>query len=304
MRQAIDELLNRSGCVASRAELLRVVTRAQLDDEIRRRHLVAVFPRAYARPWDADLECVQRRAALASVGGEVALSHLTALRMHRLPVPTAEPLHVTAFQPRHPRGVRDQLIVHRTLLPLNAAEVDELPVVRPVTAVATSWPLLQGADQRAPAIVGARMGIVSPFELSRTAERMWWLAQRSGLLSLAAALAAGVESELELWGYSDVFAVPGLDHVRRQVRVAGRIASYRLDMAYVHERVAVELDGRRYHASTAQWERDIARDLDLATQGWQTVRLSHQRLTSDPEGCRRDVLAVLAHQARSRGLAS
>ncbi|WP_408649774.1 hypothetical protein [Jatrophihabitans sp.] len=55
----------------------------------------------------------------------------------------------------------------------------------------------------------------------------------------------------------------------------------------------MELDGRAYHAAPEQWERDIGRDVELATLGWQTIRLSHARLTRDVPGCRRDVLAVL-----------
>jgi len=70
-------------------------------------------------------------------------------------------------------------------------------------------------------------------------------------------------------------------------------------MLYEAERLIVELDGRRFHASAGQWERDIARDLALAKIGWQTVRLSHRRLTSDVDGCRRDVLAVLATRRRA-----
>jgi very-short-patch-repair endonuclease len=122
---------------------------------------------------------------------------------------------------------------------------------------------------------------------------------RQQLLELTDLLAAGCESELEIWGYIEVFDVPGLRHAVRQLPVRAGGRTYRLDMAYPDARVAVELDGRSYHASPEQWERDIRRDLALATVGWQTIRLSHERLTTDPAGCRRDVLRVLAtrHQA-------
>jgi hypothetical protein len=105
MRKEIDELLAIQECVASRAELVRRVGRIAVDHEIRLGHLVAVFPRAYARPWYADDRSAAERAALVSVGGDVAISHLSALRRLGLPVPSDVPLHVTAFQPRHPRGV-------------------------------------------------------------------------------------------------------------------------------------------------------------------------------------------------------
>jgi very-short-patch-repair endonuclease len=193
--------------------------------------------------------------------------------------------------------------VHRTLLPLDARLVAGLATVRPETAALTSWPLLRGADQRAPVIEGARRRLFAPRVLMGLAEKMTWLRGMRDLRLLVGQLVAGCESELELWGYTGVFAVPGLRHAIRQrpVRIGDR--TFRLDLAFEEERVAVELDGRAFHAERDQWERDIARDLALATAGWQTVRLSHRRLTQDVEGCRRDVLAVLAARRRSPVLA-
>ena len=300
MRVELEALLDDNGRVASRGDLLAVLSRSALDDEIRRGHLVAVFPRAYARPWDADLPAVRERAALASVGGEVALSHLTGLGAWKLPVPSA-PVHVTAYQPRHPRGVRGELVVHRTLLPLRARECNGLPVVRPVLAVVNSWPLLTRHAQRAPVIEAVRRRLCP--EIMAVAQSSYWIAGIRQLRELVGQLLAGCESELELWGYLSVFDVDGLRHATRQKVVHVSACTYRLDMAYELERVVVELDGRAYHASTAQWERDIARDLALATVGWQTVRLSHSRLTNDVPGCRRDVLAVLAARRPRLGLA-
>jgi very-short-patch-repair endonuclease len=294
MRESIDRLLQAGSGVAAREQFVRAVGRASFDDEVRRGQLTAVFPRAYARPWDADQPDVRRRAALVSVGGDAALSHLTGLGLWALPTPTDGALHVTAYNPRHPRGVPGELVVHRTLLPLDAREIDGLPVVRPEVAAVMSWPLLTGSDQRAPLIEGVRRRVLSPQRAAALTEKMIWLKGVRQLRELIALLLAGCESELELWGYTDVFNVPGLDDANRQrvVRVGDR--TYRLDMAYEAERLAVELDGRAYHASPAQWERDIARDLALATIGWQTIRLSHFRLTHDVDGCRRDVLAVRA----------
>jgi very-short-patch-repair endonuclease len=300
MRAEIDEVLDCLGGVASRSELVRRVGRTAFDDEVRRGLLTAIFPRAYARPWDADLPGHRLTAALASVGGEVALSHVTALDQWGLPIREAHPIHVTAYNPRHPRGVRGELVVHRTLAPLNAFEVNGRAVVRPEVAAITSWPLLNDPDRRAPLIEGARRGVIRPSELLRQAESMWWIKSRRSLQELVALLAAGCESELELWGYLDVFNVPGLSDATRQLRLTVGGKTYRLDMAYEAERLAIELDGREFHASADRWERDIARDLALATIDWQTIRLPHRRLHNDVPGCRRDVLAVRAVRGRRR----
>lgn len=301
MPDRIQIALDEAGGALSRGQLLRIVDRHTLDNEVKRGRLLAFFPRSYVRPWDADQRDVQLRAALASVGGQAALSHVTALACRDLPVPTDDPIHVTAFQPRHPRGVAGRLVVHRTLLPMSAVELDGVPVVRAELAAVTSWPLLAGPAQRAPLIEGFRRRLLSPPVVMAAAERMWWVRGIAQLRELMAMIGAGCESELELWGYTEVFDVPGLRDATRQhaVRVDGRL--FRLDLAYEDELLAVELDGRAYHAGTDQWERDIARDLLLAKIGWQTIRLSHRRLTRDVAGCRRDVLAV--RDARRRRLA-
>jgi very-short-patch-repair endonuclease len=296
----LDELIRQLGGAASRAELLPVLGRHALDNMIKSKQLLAVFPRAYARPWDADLIDVRRRAALKSVGGENALSHLTALAMNSLPVPDDAALHVTAFLQRHPRGVPDELVVHRTQAPLRARQLDGFPVVGLETAIATSWPLLAGPEQRAPLIEAYRRRLIAPARLARATESAFWIPDLRSFRELVSLVLAGCESELELWGYTGVFDVDGLSDASRQVVVRVDGKNYRLDVAYEAEKLNVELDGRAFHASAEQWERDIARDLAVAKLGWQTIRLPHSRLFGDVDGCRSDVLAV--REVRRRDL--
>lgn len=297
----IDAFLADRGLVASRSDFLALLGRHRFDNAVKSGGLVAVFPRVYARAWDADVPEVRNRAALLSVGGDAALSHLSALAMSALPVPDDGPIHVTAYAPRHPRGIPGALVVHRTRMPLECRQLGELPVISLETALTTSWPLLEGPARRAPLITAYRRRLVSARRLRRATDSAWWIRDVRSLRELVALVLAGCESELELWGYTDVFAVPGLADASRQrvVQVGGK--TYRLDMTYDEELLNVELDGRAFHASEEQWERDIARDLALATLGWQTIRLPHHRLFGDVAGCRRDVLAVRA--ARRQRLA-
>jgi very-short-patch-repair endonuclease len=294
----IEQELARFGRVASRTQLVEVLGRHRFDNAVKGGRVIAVFPRVYALPWDVDELETRQRGALLSVGGQVALSHLTAIGRRDLPVPLDTPLHVTAYQPRHPRGVPDELVVHRTLRPFQAEVRDDLASVRLETALTTSWPLLTGPAQRAPLVEAKRRRLVTAGRLRSAAEAAWWVRDSRGLRDLVTLILAGCESELELWGYTGVFDVPGLRDATRQRWVAVGDRRYRLDMAYDEQRLDVELDGRAFHASTEQWERDIKRDLALATIGWQTIRLSHARLHADVAGCRRDVLAVRAARRR------
>lgn len=294
MRIVVDNLLAARAGVASRADLLTVLTRHELDDEIRRGHLVAPFPRAYCRPWDLDHPPIRERAGLVSVGQPAALSHLSALRRWNIPTPETEQIHVTVPIGRHPIGRSPGLTVHRTRVRTRVRRVGGLLTVAAEVAVVRSWPLLSGSEQRAPAIAAVRRRLVTAPSLRATSEKACGMPGRAVLTRLIAQLEAGCESELELWGYLNVFDVPGLRHGVRQLDVVAAGRRYRLDLGYEQERVAVELDGYGFHSTREQRERDMRRDTALAAIDWVTLRFSHQRLHSDVAGCRRDTLTTLA----------
>jgi very-short-patch-repair endonuclease len=294
----LDAVLAAANGVTTRAELVAALGHHAADSAVRRGDIVRVQPRVYSRPWDADDPRIRRLAALRFAGPGAAITHLTAVRdWNLLPPDEAAPIDVTVPGTRLPRGGQ-RLSVHRSRVRLPAVPLGGISVVRREWAVLQSWPESSGPDQRAPLLTGARAGVLDLGVLSSAVDLSPNLAGRARLLHAIELIASGCQSELELWGFQSVFDEPGLRGARRQleIRVGGR--RFRLDMAYETERVAVELDGRAYHASPAQWERDIARDLALATVGWQTIRLSHRRLTTDVAGCRRDVLRVLATRRR------
>jgi hypothetical protein len=294
MHADIDDFLKHTGGVGEYSELARAVGKVALDGEIRSGALVRVFPRTYARPWDADDVHVRDMAAVLSVGGDAAISAGSALRRWRLPVPADERIHVIVSRTSRPRSRHPELVVHRTKLPTASTDVDGVPTQLREDAIAWAWTELRGAARRAPAITAVRQGEISTQRLRLIAKRAIRMKGRRQLLDLTDLLDAGCESELEIWGYGHVFDEPDLRDANRQLRLRVGTRRYRLDMAFEAEKLAVELDGRAYHSSDEQRERDIARDVALATLGWQTIRLSHHRLTTDPEGCRRDVRRVRA----------
>jgi hypothetical protein len=120
-----------------------------------------------------------------------------------------------------------------------------------------------------------------------------------GLLNL---VASGCESELEIWGVTTVLpgppAVPAWVQ-QHDVRL-GDGRRVRLDAAYPDARVAVELDGAAFHGSREARERDLRRDTALAALGWVVLRFSYARLMADPEGCRREIEAVVRARMANR----
>ena len=300
VRDDIDDVLGRIGGAADRDLLRRAgVPRSALDNEVRRGQLIRLFPRTYGRPWLADDPDTRNLAALRSVGMPAVLSHLTALWRWQLLETPPELIHVTVPAQRCPRPRAGVRLYRARRLP-EWVRLRGLVTVHPATAIASSWPLLAGPQRRSPAITAVRSRLVVADDLRRAVARSPRRAGRRQLSCLVDLLDAGCESELEIWGFLGVFDVPGLDHAVRQRQFRIGAATYRADLAFEEERVAVELDGDRYHSTRAQRERDRVRDAAFATIDWLTLRFSHARLHRDVAGVRRDTLRTLQVRRQRR----
>lgn len=300
MREDIQRVLDQYGGTAPRHALRRAgVPRSAVDHELRAGRLERPFAKALLRPWDADDIAQLENAALLSVGDPVMLSHVTGLRRYGLTgqlrdLPPDRPIDLTVLATRAPAR-REGIVIHRvTKFPPWRRTAGGLPTVAPSHAVASSWPMLSEQDRRAATIVAVRERIVTPDQLRAAYERLPRLAGRADLLSLVDLLAAGCESELEIWGRTGVFDIPGLDHGVAQRWLEARGRRYRLDRAYEAERVAVEMDGDTYHSTREQRERDRRRDSALASIDWLTLRFSRDRMFNDVDGVRAETLATLA----------
>jgi hypothetical protein len=98
------------------------------------------------------------------------------------------------------------------------------------------------------------------------------IARREFLGEVLSDVGQGTCSVLE-YGYLNRVERPhGLPIARRQVRESPRGAVYR-DVAYDDLGRLVELDGRLFHDSAADRDRDLERDLDVAVDGRVTVRV-------------------------------
>lgn len=72
-----------------------------------------------------------------------------------------------------------------------------------------------------------------------------------------------------------------------------RVAGLEVDFVWPVERLVVEADSRRYHATRRAFERDRERDAVLVLHGYRVVRFTERRLTSDSEGVARVLAALL-----------
>lgn len=73
-----------------------------------------------------------------------------------------------------------------------------------------------------------------------------------------------------------------------------RVGAHEVDFLWRRERLVVEVDGRRFHSSPRSFERDRARDADLAAAGLTVVRVTWRQLTEEPEAVAARLGAALA----------
>lgn len=71
---------------------------------------------------------------------------------------------------------------------------------------------------------------------------------------------------------------------------------YVIDLAWVSLRVAVELDGRRWHGGARAFESDRERDRELVKAGWIVLRFTYRDVRRRPDHVARDIRVVLGRR--------
>jgi len=259
--------------------------------------LIPVHPRVW-RHAAVQVSRVGRvhAAVLASGPGAVA-SHRSAAHLHELrSVPSHRP-EVTVPGTRLPllAGVH----AHRTDL-LEAADVTTVDGVPTMTVARTL--LCLGAVLPTSVVATAAQdalirGLTSDVDLIAILERLGARGRRGTAALRAAVLAglppAGAQSRLE----ADLVALlrtrglvpPVLQHELRTT-----LGLARLDGAWPDRRLAVEAGGRRWHSTTADFERDLRRSRAIVAMGWRHVRYGWTDVQQRPSEVLREVAELVA----------
>jgi very-short-patch-repair endonuclease len=281
--------------VARTAGLAERVDRHTVSAWVRQRRLLRPYPGVVVLPERWDRWATRAIAAVLATDG--VLSHTSALTVWRV-LPEEGSIHVSV--PAGRRTLRGPgLTVHR----VGRLAVDRLgpfPVTCLPRAVTDTWGLghgrtaTRGSRERARGVVigTVRERRVTTRELRTELSQRPALPGRRALVELLALVEQGCQSELEVWGVRNVLRGPGMPPFVQQHPVRLPWVTVHLDAAVPELKVAVELDGAAFHGSAAARERDTRRDVALAARGWVVLRFSYRRLTTDPEGCRREILEV------------
>lgn len=264
---------------------------------------VVMLPRAASDPL--------ARARAATLWARGPLSHRSALALWDVVAPSVGPLHVTVPADRYPRKTSG-VVVHRTTVHLPTTGIRGIPVTSLGRSLVDTWDWAHRSTRgrqngwapmaRQAVIESVQRRRIGVAGLRAASATLPVHAGKAALTALLDLIAQGCESELEVWGALHV--LPGPPDVPAPVQQYGvRLGdgrSVRLDAAYPEVRVAVELDGAAFHGSRQARERDLRRDTALAALGWVVLRFSYARLMSDPEGCRREIEAVVLQRLATR----
>jgi hypothetical protein len=252
------------------------------------------LPRVVALTTSRRLSTDQRRlAALLWLPPCAVLSHHDAAALWDLRTPAPYEVHLAVARRHMPRPQRGY-IVHRvdSLGTHDIARRGGLPVTSLERTVVDLHDVLPAASDRAALVAQVfQTRRTTAARLVAAADRTPKLHHRDDLLRTIDLASAGAHSIGEMDAYRWLVGC-GFPPPERQfpTMVAGRLRY--LDAADPVLRIAYEVDGL-HHADLPQRDADNDRDVELAAEGWETVRLTTFRL-------RRDAVRLRAAIARLR----
>jgi very-short-patch-repair endonuclease len=251
VERVIAAIAGRQDGIVTRRQLLAAgVTRNEIDWRLQAGGLIPLYRGVFAAGHAAVADRGRIRAALLAAGANAAASHTTAAFLHKLLSTLPAVLHVTV--PRRPPRQRPGLKIHG----VPAMRTTRVEGLRVTTVLQTledlGWP-----DKLTREALARRL--IRPEQLPRTSE------------------ARPTRSEFE-------------ERMERLVKAAGLpapiagypIGGYVADFAWPEQRLVVETDGWATHGYRTAFERDRAKDAELAARGWTVIRVTWDQLVHAP----------------------
>lgn len=255
--------------------------------------------RVASKRWDSLGEGVYRLAGVPEtwrqrlltaclVGGiDSVASHRSAGALKNLPG-TSEGI-VEISVPNGRRMRRSAVIVHRVrdLAPVDVTVVDAIPVTTPTRT------LIDLASVVSVDVLEEALDDALRRRLTSVPRLLWRLDElgKAGRVGVTAvrellALRGGPGSTPQ-----SVMETRFLQVLRRsrlpmpvcqyEIRDNGRVVAVP-DFAYPDARLAIEVDGYRWHSGRARWQRDLERRNMLSTVGWQVIHVTSSDLEHRP----------------------
>jgi very-short-patch-repair endonuclease len=236
--------------------------------------------------------------AVLAVGDDAVLSHRSAGALWGLLHPAQPRIHITARRRVRPP---DGVTAHRRTLP-----TDEITSERGIPVTTVPRTLLDLATALEPRQVERAIEeaetrrLDDPLSLRGLVKRY---PGRRGTGVIRSILDAGkigstfTRSDLEeaFLAFVRTHSLPSPElNVDLEVRPGRWVEA---DCVWRAQRVVVELDGRRFHGTGRAFERDRAKDRELAVAGWTVIRVTWRQIHDEPARLVADLHALLRRAA-------
>jgi very-short-patch-repair endonuclease len=293
---AVERLARRQHGVITRAQLVslglepRAIDRRVRAGKLRRLHRGVYLLGVVVPPLAREL------AAVLACGPGAFLSHRSAAGLWQL-LPHPAPSHslsvtVSARDP----GTKPGIVIHRVrMLPADETTTrHRIPVTTPARtlldlATDASTRDLEQAVAEAHAKNRARrnrlLSLVDRHPRHRGAARLRALLHADHHPALTRS-----KAERRLLELIRAARLPHPD-------VNARVGDYVVDLLWRGARVVVEVDGLAYHSSARAFERDHRREVDLAAEGFQVIRVSRHQIVNEAEASLVRIAQALALRA-------
>jgi len=239
-------------------------------------------------------------AACISCGLKAFASHRAAGALRHLDGVEQGRIEVTVL--RGARTRRTGVLIHETpsIPEIDVEVVDSIPATAPTRTLIDLAALIPKDAVEAALDDALRRGLTS---LPRLSWRLGDLARRGrpGVAVIRALIDArtdapvpgsALEKRFEALVRRARLPVPVPQHA---IRVRGKLIAL-VDFAYPEIRLAIEVDGYRWHSGRARWEHDLARRNRLTSIGWRVIHVTLRQLQTRPDDVAQTIAAAMAEQ--------
>jgi hypothetical protein len=301
---ALDELARPQAGVVSRSQLLAgqwssgAIERAIACGRLTR--VARGVYRVSGAPWSRR---AAQHAALLLVGPGATLARWSAAELHGFAEPRGGPLDLLAPHPRRQPADADELLRLRStrdLPPVDRCEIDGLPVTSGARTLVDLAGLASTAQlaELAAAAVRVRACTLEQVRHARDARpSARGRARLTAALELLGDDGPNARSDVEI-GAVRILVNAGLPRpvvAHRVIDGRGRFVA-EVDLAYPDLRIAIEIDGFRWHSSPERKRRDEQRQNRLVLTGWTVLRFSASQVRHQPSTFVTAVRTALAAQ--------
>ncbi|MCW4355781.1 DUF559 domain-containing protein [Hoyosella sp. YIM 151337] len=278
------------GVITLQQALAAGLTRHQVKGRLRTGRWTRLYPGVYVATDRAVDAAVTLRAAVHAAGDSAVAHGLSAAWWHGLLTHPPRLHYVTIPHSRRITKAEGRRIRHRDIHKHDVTTVRGLPVTGlPLTILEAAVDHPRGS-----------VFLDRALQTHTTLDALRRVHERNR----GRAGARAAEVLLQAAGEGGASAAERLLHrLLRRADIGGwqphvRSIGYEIDVAFIRERVAIEVDGWAWHRDAARFRSDVDRQNALMNAGWLVLRFTWHHLANEPDRVLREIRSALARQGR------